>query len=104
MNANIILIIPDKKELAALTAKLQPDYAITIAESMESIKQLMEEKDIQLIVCTKEFFAQSANAPKLHRILCSLGKAFIKQYNLTPVEYQRNCAIRQAADGTAVIS
>jgi AraC-like DNA-binding protein len=64
MKSNILFIIPDKKELAVLTAQLQAEYTIHITDTTKGITQLIEEKNIQLIICSAAGFEQFAGVAK----------------------------------------
>ena len=52
MQKNILLIIPEKKEQAELTAQLQPVYIIHVADSIKELEQAIAEKNIHLVICT----------------------------------------------------
>ena len=52
MQKNILLIIPDKRVQAELTAQLQPVYIIHVADSIKDLEQAITEKNIQLVICT----------------------------------------------------
>lgn len=52
--------MPNKTELAVLTAQLQSAYDIHVADSTKGLSQVIEEKNIQLIVCTAAIVEQLA--------------------------------------------
>jgi AraC-like DNA-binding protein len=58
MKSNILFVIPDKKELAVLTAQLQTEYTIHVTDSTKGIAQVIEEKNIQLVICSAASFEQ----------------------------------------------
>jgi AraC-like DNA-binding protein len=186
MKSNILFVLPNKMELAVLTAQLQAEYIIHVTDSTNGIAQVIEEKNIQLVICSAASFEQVAcvakgetaaamkddflkrlyecisenihnkvlsvdwlanimnmSRPTLYRKIKSLTsqtpneligaarlqqaanlmasanykvfevaemvgfyssssfcKAFLKKYKVTPIAYQRKCAIRQLTDGT----
>lgn len=64
MKSNILFIIPNKKELAVLTAQLQAEYTIHVTESTKGIAQVIEEKNIQLVICSAAGFEQFISVAK----------------------------------------
>jgi AraC-like DNA-binding protein len=52
MHNHILLIIPNKKEQVALSAKLQPVYNIHVTDTSKEIEQVIKNNFIQLIICT----------------------------------------------------
>lgn len=64
MKSNILFVLPDKKELAVLTAQLQTEYTIHVTDSTKGIAQLIEEKKIQLVICSAASFEQLASIAK----------------------------------------
>lgn len=61
MQNNILLIIPDKKEEAELTTRLQPVYMVHVADSMKDLVKAIAEKGIQLVVCSADLITNRIN-------------------------------------------
>ncbi|MCS3799555.1 helix-turn-helix domain-containing protein [Niastella sp. OAS944] len=59
MKSNILFIIPDKQELAVLTAQLQTAYTIHVTDSITGVEKIIGEENIQLVVCSREVFDHS---------------------------------------------
>jgi AraC-like DNA-binding protein len=65
MHNNILLILPIKKEQAALLNKLQPAFTIYATDTLVEIEQLIKEKNIELVICTAEHYANTRQAVQL---------------------------------------
>ena len=65
MKSNILFILPNKKELAVLTAQLHAEYTIHTTDSTKGIAQLIEEKNIQLVICSAASFEQLTSVAKV---------------------------------------
>lgn len=65
MQHNILLILPIKKEQAALLNKLQPAFTIYASDTPEEIEQLIKEKNIELVVCTAEHYVNNRQTIQL---------------------------------------
>ena len=59
MKSNILFIIPDKQELAVLTAQLQTAYTIHVADNITGVQKIIGEENIQLVVCSRDIFNSS---------------------------------------------
>ncbi len=62
---NILLILPDRKAQAALLNKLQPGFTIYATDTPEEIEQLIKEKNIELVICTAEHYANTRQTVQL---------------------------------------
>lgn len=71
MQKNILLIIPDKRAQAELTAQLQPGYMIHVADSIKDLEQAIAEKNIQLVICTAGLIINNINHSENHTRLQS---------------------------------
>jgi AraC-like DNA-binding protein len=65
MQHNILLILPNKKEQAALLNNLQPAFTIHVADTIVEIEQLIKEKNIELVICTAEHYANTRQTVQL---------------------------------------
>jgi AraC-like DNA-binding protein len=80
MKNNILFVIPDKTELAVLTAQLQAAYTIHVADSTNGLAQVIAEKNVQLVVYSAAIFEQLACAPK-GVTACEKKDDFVKSLN-----------------------